>query len=237
MHTVRSATGSTEVSVRPATSDGVRVVIGEDEVLLRHGLELLLQRAGFDVVAAVGEAPALLQAVAEHRPDVVVTDIHMSPGGPDDGLRAAVRIRVEHPGTGVLVVAQHVQGRYAVELLAENLRGVGYLLKRRIPAVDDFCRSVRHVAAGGTALDPEVVEAMMARAQRGFAPLQRLTARQREVLALVAEGCSNLAIAARLSVSEKAVVQHVSRIYDALDLPLDTNQHRRVLAVLRFLSA
>lgn len=215
----------------------VRVVIGDDEVLMRDGLQLLLERRGFEVVAALGDAAELVASVAELRPDVVVTDVHLAPGGKDDGLRAALAIRVAHPATGVVVLSQHLQRRYAYELLAENLRGVGYLLKQRVADVEDFCNSLRRVAVGGSALDPEVVEVMLSKAQQPKGTLQRLTARQREVLALVAEGRSNLAIAKELRVSEKAVVQHVSRIYDALGLAVDDDDHRRVLAVLAYLAA
>lgn len=214
----------------------MRVVVADDETLLRQGLVALLEQSGFAVVADVPDADALLASVDELDPDVVITDIRMPPGGEDDGLRAARRIRVEHPATGVLVLSHHVQRRYAVELVGESLRGVGYLLKQRIARVDDFCHSVRQVGSGGTALDPTVIDLMMARAARDRPDLERLTPRQTEVLSLVAEGRSNAAIATRLYVSEKAVVQHISRIYDALGLPVSDDDHRRVLAVLRYLS-
>lgn len=214
----------------------MRVVVADDETLLRQGLVALLDRAGFAVVADVPDAPALLASVDDLAPDVVITDIRMPPGGGDDGLRAAHTIRIDHPGVGVVVLSHHVQRRYAVELVGESLRGVGYLLKHRIADVDDFCHCVRQVGSGGTALDPTVIDLMMAKAARDRPDLERLTPRQTEVLALVAEGRSNAAIAARLCVSEKAVVQHISRIYDALCLPVSEDDHRRVLAVLRYLS-
>lgn len=215
----------------------MRVVIGEDETLLRQGLQLLLEGAGMEVVAAVGAADLLLEAVARGRPDLVVTDIRMPPDRTDDGLRAALRIRADWPGTAVMVLSQFVQRRYALELLgggSAGRAGVGYLLKERIADVDEFCDALRHVAAGGTVLDPEVVEIMMA--TTSTAALGGLTPRQREVLSLIAEGRSNAAIAARLQVSEKAVVQHSSRIYDQFGLPNEGHVHRRVLAVIRYLA-
>lgn len=214
----------------------MRVVIGEDEVLLRRGLELVLNGGGFDVVDAVGDAHALEESVADHRPDLVVTDIRMPPTFTDEGLIAAARIRAQFPGTAVVVLSQHVQRRYAVELLSDRAGGVGYLLKQRIADVDTFLEDLREVATGGTAIDPDVVAMMVARARLSDAAVGRLTARQQEVLALVAEGRSNVSIAARLFVTEKAVVQHTSRIYDALSLPVDSDAHRRVLAVLRYLN-
>lgn len=215
----------------------MRVVIAEDETLLRQGLQLLLEGAGMEVVGAVGSADLLLEAVDDGRPDLVVTDIRMPPDRTDDGLRAALRIRADHPGTGVMVLSQFVQRRYALELLGDGRGergGVGYLLKERIAEVDDFCTALHHVAAGGTTLDPEVVEIMMTRTPQGV--LARLTPRQLEVLTLIAEGRSNAAIAARLQVTEKAVVQHSSRIYDQFGLPNEGHVHRRVLAVIRYLA-
>lgn len=214
----------------------MRVVIGEDEVLLRHGLELLLAEAGFDVVAAVGDAASLEHAVAELRPGLVVTDIRMPPSFTDEGLAAAARIRARFAGTAVVVLSQHVQRRYAVELLSDHAGGVGYLLKQRIADVDTFIEDLREVASGGTAIDPDVVAVMVARARISDSAVGDLTARQQEVLALVAEGRSNAAIAERLFLTEKAVVQHTSRIYDALSLPVDSDAHRRVLAVLQYLN-
>lgn len=214
----------------------MRVVIGEDEALLRRGLELVLDGGGFEVVDAVGDAQALEASVAAHRPDLVVTDIRMPPTFTDEGLVAAARIRDLFPGTAVVVLSQHVQRRYAVELLSDRAGGVGYLLKQRIADVDTFLGDLREVATGGTAIDPDIVAMMVARARLSDVAVGRLTTRQQEVLALVAEGRSNASIAARLFVTEKAVVQHTSRIYDALSLPVDSDAHRRVLAVLHYLN-
>ncbi|WP_104179215.1 response regulator transcription factor [Arthrobacter sp. B0490] len=213
----------------------MRVVIGEDEALLRQGLTLVLEQEGFDVVAAVPDAGQLLDAVARHRPDLVVTDIRMPPTHTDEGLVAALRIRSEHPDSAVVVLSQYVQRRYALELLT-NRPGVGYLLKQRIADVEAFCADLRRVAAGGTALDPEVVDVLVKRARLARDDLARLTRRQREVLSLMAEGRSNAGIASRLVVTEKAVVQHSSRIYEALGLPVAVDDHRRVLAVIRYLA-
>lgn len=219
----------------------MRVVIGEDEALLREGLLLLLTAGGFEVVAVASDAPAVIEAVTTHRPDLLVTDIRMPPDHQDDGLRAAIHLRRSHPGLAVMVLSQHVQRSYALELLGDDTRRVGYLLKQRIADVDRFRADLRDVASGGTVLDPDVVQAMLSRAASSpTSPssqgLERLTPRQREVLALLAEGRSNAAIAARLVISEKAVVQHVSNIYDALGLPTRDDDHRRVLAVLRYLT-
>jgi DNA-binding NarL/FixJ family response regulator len=214
----------------------VRVGIAEDESLLREGLRALLTTAGFDVVATVGDAPALLLAVDETLPDIVVTDIRMPPNHFDDGLRAAIELRQRHPGTAVMVVSQHVQRRYVDELLRDGNGGVGYLLKLRIADVGQFCSDVRRAAAGGTVVDPEVVKAMMTRATYSWHNVDRLTDRQREVLGLLAEGRSNAAIGERLGLKERGVVQHISNIYEVLDLPDDDDDHRRVLAVLRYLS-
>ena len=214
----------------------MRVVIGEDETLLRQGLMLVLEQGGFDVVAAVPDATQLLDAVARHHPDLVVTDIRMPPTRTDEGLVAALRIRSEHPDTAIVVLSQYVQRRYAVELLTDRPAKVGYLLKQRIADVDAFCADLRRVARGGTALDPEVVGVMVKRARLAQDDLARLTPRQQEVLALMAEGRSNAWIASRLVVTEKAVVQHSSRIYEALGLPVAVDDHRRVLAVIRYLA-
>lgn len=216
----------------------MRVVIGEDEVLLREGIGHILAGDGFEVVASVSDAVQLEREVARHSPELVVTDIRMPPSYTDEGLVAALRIRRTHPGIGVVVVSQHVQRRYAIELLeGEGTGGFGYLLKQRITDVRTFTADIRRVAAGGTALDPEVVSVLVARASRGASAVGRLTPRQVEVLGLMAEGRSNAAIAARLVLSEKAVVQHASNIYDALELPVDADDHRRVLAVVRHLQA
>ncbi|MDN5859266.1 MAG: response regulator transcription factor [Pseudonocardia sp.] len=213
----------------------MRVVIGEDETLLREGLVLLLARSGLDVVGLAAGGPALVRPVMATGPDLVVTDIRMPPTHTDEGLRAALEIRSARPGTAVLVLSQHVQRRYAVELLGDRPAGVGYLLKQRVADVTAFCADVRRVGDGGTALDPEVVSALLAGARRRDA-LEHLTARQREVLGLIAEGRSNAAIARRLTISEKAVVAHTSHIYDQLDILPDEDDHRRVLAVVRYLA-
>jgi DNA-binding NarL/FixJ family response regulator len=215
----------------------VRVVIAEDELLLREGLTHLLEADGIEVLAAVGTAIELEAAVARLAPDLVITDIRMPPTHTDEGLQAAVRIRRAHPGTAVVVLSQHVQRRYAGELLGPGEGGVGYLLKQRIADVRTFTADLRRVRAGGTALDPEVVAVLLTRAAKAGGPaVGALTPRQLEVLGLMAEGRSNAHIAARLGTSEKAVVQHTSKIYDAFGLPVDADDHRRVLAVIRFLS-
>lgn len=214
----------------------MRVVIGEDEALLREGLALLMERAGFAVVALAADADALLDATREHRPELVVTDIRMPPTHTDEGLRAGVTIRRELPDTALMVLSQHAQRRYAADLLAERASGVGYLLKQRIGDGESFCDDVRRVAAGGTVLDPELIGTLLGRARPEDDPFHGLTARQRDVLGLMAEGRSNAAIAHRLVITEKAVVRHVSRIYDQLDLRVDEEDHRRVLAVVRYLS-
>lgn len=214
----------------------MRVVIGEDEALLREGLALLMERAGFTVVALAADADQLLDAAREHRPDLVVTDIRMPPTHADEGLRAGLTIRRELPDTALMVLSQHAQRRYATDLLAERAGGVGYLLKQRIGDGESFCDDVRRVAAGGTVLDPELIGTLLGRARPEDDPFHVLTARQRDVLGLMAEGRSNAAIAHRLVITEKAVVRHVSRIYDQLDLRVDEEDHRRVLAVVRYLS-
>lgn len=214
----------------------MRVAIAEDETLLRRGIELVLRDGGHDVVAAVGDADELMDAVARTSPDLVVTDIRMPPTRTAEGFEAALRIRREHPGTAVVVLSQHVQRRYAQELVADGAGGVGYLLKQRIADIGSFLDDLERVQAGGTALDPDVVAVMVGRARHSESRIGGLTARQQEVLALVAEGRSNAAIAARLFLTEKAVVQHVSRIYDTLGLPPDADSHRRVQAVVRYLN-
>lgn len=215
----------------------MRVVIGEDEALLREGLVLLLQGAGCEVVGATDTAPDLVRLARAQRPDLVLTDIRMPPDHAEDGLRAALAIRAERPDTAVLVLSQYVHRQYAYELLADRPAGVGYLLKQRVADVAGFCRDVRTVAGGGTVLDPDVVSAMLHRARSAPDPLDDLTPRQTEVIALLAEGRTNAGIARRLGISEKAVVQHVSRIYDLLGLALTDDDHRRVLAVIRYLNA
>ena len=214
----------------------MRVVIGEDEALLREGLVLILGQSEFELAGAAEDADALMALVEEAKPDVVVTDIRMPPGRTDDGLRAAIEIRRRWPHTAVLVLSQHVQRRYAHELLGDRPAGVGYLLKQRVADVDAFLRAVRTVAAGGAVIDHEVVEIMLDRSARHDPGLAALPARQREVLGLMAEGLSNAGIAHRLYVTEKAVVQHCSKIYAALGLAPTTDEHRRVLAVVRHLA-
>lgn len=214
----------------------MRIVIGEDEALIRRGLELLLREAGHDVVAVAQDAPQLLAAVSAHSPSLVITDIRMPPTHTDEGLVAAISIRNAHPGIAVVVLSQHVQRRYARELLATGTGRIGYLLKQRIADVDTFLTDLARVNSGGTALDPDVVTMMLGRARHSGQAVGSLTPRQQEVLALVAEGRSNANIAAALFLTEKAVVQHVSRIYDALGLPHHADAHRRVQAVVRFLN-
>jgi len=214
----------------------MRVVIAEDSVLLREGLSRLLGESGFDVVAAVPDGELVLRAVGEHKPDVVVLDVRMPPTFTDEGLRAALVIRNQWPDVAVLVFSQYVEERYATELLAGETRGVGYLLKDRVADVVEFIDALNRVANGGTVLDPEVVAQLLARSRRSH-PLDKLTAREREVLALMAEGRSNAAIAGQLVVGEGAIEKHVSSIFTKLDLlPADTD-HRRVLAVLRYLES
>jgi DNA-binding NarL/FixJ family response regulator len=211
----------------------VRVVIAEDSVLLRAGLVKLLDGCGIEVAAAVGNADELLAAVAEYRPDVVIADVRMPPGHSDEGIRAALVIRREWPQVAVLVLSQYVEERYAADLLSANTERVGYLLKDRVADVTDFVDALRRVAAGGTALDPEVVAQLLARSRHD--PVGRLTPREREVLALMAEGRSNAAIAADLVITDSAVAKHINAIFAKLDLPPAEGDHRRVLAVLRFL--
>ncbi|MFH8404867.1 response regulator [Streptomyces sp. NPDC018019] len=208
-------------------------MIAEDSVLLRVGLVKVLETAGFEVAAETGDAEALLAAVAEHRPDLAVVDVRMPPGFTDEGVRAALEIRERWPGTAVLMLSQYVEERYATNLLASNTSGIGYLLKQRVADVEEFIEALRRVAAGGTALDPQVVAQLLVRRQSD--PLERLTEREREVLALMAEGRSNAGIAAALVVSESAVAKHINNILAKLDLPKADADHRRVLAVLRFL--
>jgi DNA-binding NarL/FixJ family response regulator len=210
-----------------------RVVLAEDGVLLREGLAGLLTRFGFDVVAAVGDAGALVEAVAEHAPDLVVTDIRMPPTGTDDGLRAAAALRRTRPGLPVVVLSQYVQEEYAAALLdTGGGRAVGYLLKDRVVDVEDFAAALRAVAAGATMIDPEVVRRLLRRPRN---PLDALSARETEVLSLIAEGHSNAAIAARLYVTEAAIGKHVGNILAKLDLPPAEDTNRRVLAVLTYL--
>ncbi len=212
----------------------MRVVIAEDSVLLREGIARLLTEVGFDVVARVGDGPSLIAAIEEHRPDISIVDVRMPPSYRDEGLRSAIEARRRVPGSPILILSQYVEERYAGELLESGADGTGYLLKDRVADVTDFTAAVRQVAAGGTVLDPEVVTQLVIRRRRDDR-LDTLTAREREVLALMAEGRSNIAIADILSVSAGAVEKHVSNIFSKLDLaPTDTD-HRRVLAVLAYL--
>jgi DNA-binding NarL/FixJ family response regulator len=212
-----------------------RVTVAEDSVLLREGLCRLLAEAGFAVVDAVGDGEALLRSVGAHQPDVVVADVRMPPTHSDEGLRAALVIRSRWPSVAVLVLSQYVEERYATELLAGDTRGVGYLLKDRVADVETFVEALHRVQAGGTALDPEVVSQIFARSRRA-APLADLTPRERDVIALMAEGRSNAGIAEKLVVGDSAVAKHINNIFAKLDLSAADADHRRVLAVLRFLS-
>jgi DNA-binding NarL/FixJ family response regulator len=214
----------------------VRVVIADDSVLLREGIARLLEDAGFDVVAKVADATSLLKAMEQHRPDIAVVDVRMPPTFSDEGLRAALVIRKQWPDVAVLVLSQYVEERYASELLASDTDGVGYLLKDRVADVDEFVEALRRVAAGGTALDSEVVTQLLARSRR-VDPLATLTVRERDVMRLMAEGRSNGAIAEALVVSVGAVEKHVANIFLKLDLSPDDQDHRRVLAVLQFLES
>jgi DNA-binding NarL/FixJ family response regulator len=214
--------------------DIVRVVVGEDSVLLREGIVRVLGEAGFEVVAQAGDAQELLQKVSAHRPDVAVVDIRMPPTETDDGLRAAVEIRRRLPQTGVMVLSQYLEEGYALDLVGDGAEGTGYLLKDRVGDVERFADSVRRVAEGGSALDPEVIAHLVGRSRRRD-PLAQLTEREREVLALMAEGRSNQAIAEELVVTERAVEKHVTRIFDKLGLTPAPEDHRRVRAVLTFL--
>jgi DNA-binding NarL/FixJ family response regulator len=217
-------------------SEALRVVIADDSVLLREGLSRLLQESGFEVAAQAGDAEDLIRKVGAHRPDVAVVDVRMPPSHTDEGLQAARRIRTEHPGTGVLVLSQYVEEAYALELLSDSTESTGYLLKDRVSDVETFTDAVRRVAGGGSALDPEVVSLLLGRRRR-HDPLEALTAREREVLGLMAEGRSNAAIAEALVVTERAVEKHVTSIFSKLDLPPAVEDHRRVLAVLAYLRA
>jgi DNA-binding NarL/FixJ family response regulator len=212
----------------------VRVVIGEDDVLMREGIARLLGDAGFDVVAQAGDADALLRKALAHRPDVVVTDVQMPPDRVDDGLRAAFEIRRQRPQTGVLVLSQFYEEQYALDLIGERPEGVGYLLKERVGEVEAFVDAVARVAAGGSALDPEVVGRMLGR-RRTEGPLDRLSPRERDVLAAMAEGKSNHGIAQALVVTDAAVEKHVTGIFHKLELGPTPTEHRRVLAVLTYL--
>jgi DNA-binding NarL/FixJ family response regulator len=214
----------------------MRVVIAEDSVLLREGIARLLQEAGHEVVAQAGDAEDLVRKVLAHKPDIAIVDVRMPPTNTDDGLRAALELRERAPSTCVLVLSQYVEERYAHELIGGGAAGVGYLLKDRVADVERFVDAVGRVGEGGSALDPEVVAQLLGRRRRDD-PLEALTPREREVLGQMAEGRSNSAIAAELVVTERAVEKHVTSIFGKLDLPPAAQDHRRVLAVLRYLGA
>ncbi|MET7401960.1 response regulator transcription factor [Dactylosporangium sp. NPDC005572] len=214
----------------------MRVVVAEDLALLRDGLIRLLEAHGFEVVAAVGAGPQLLRALLDQRPDVAVVDVRLPPTHTDEGLRAALAARAEMPGLPVLVLSQYVERLYARELLADGRGGIGYLLKDRVSDVGDFVEAVRRVAGGGTALDPTVVAKLLDNRERVL-PLDRLTAREREVLAHMAQGRSNAAIGTALFITEKAVAKHTNNIFAKLDLQSSEDDNRRVLAVLAYLDA
>jgi DNA-binding NarL/FixJ family response regulator len=212
----------------------MRIVIADDAAILRDGLAHLLTARGHEVVAGVGDAGALRAAVAEHRPDVAVIDIRMPPTHTDEGLRAAIELRRDHPRLGILLFSQYVETRFATDLLAGSPNGVGYLLKERVGDIDDFVDALHRVASGGTALDPEVVGHLLNAGRRG---VDALTPRERDVLGLMAEGRTNAAIAKALVVSDRAVEKHIANIFLKLGLSPSGDDHRRVLAVLRYLGA
>jgi DNA-binding NarL/FixJ family response regulator len=215
-------------------SETVRVVVGEDDVLMREGIVRLLAEGGFDVVSQAGDAEAFLRKALAHRPDVAVVDIQMPPGRDDDGLRAALELRRRLPDTGVLVLSQYYEEQYALDLIGESAEGVGYLLKERVGDVEAFRDAVTRVAAGGSALDPEVVGRMLGRRRRE-GPLDELSPRERDVLGLLAEGKSNHGIAEALVVTNAAVEKHVTSIFHKLGLRTSATDHRRVLAALTYL--
>ena len=212
----------------------MRVVIAEDNVLLSTGLELLLGRVGFEIVAIVDDAAGFLTAVREHRPDVTIVDVRLPPSFRDEGIRAALQARREHPGLPVLVLSQYVEQQYAAELLSTTGGGVGYLLKDRVSRVDQFVDALRRVADGGTAMDPEVIAQLV---QRAGDPIDALTPREREVLALMAQGHDNTAIGRQLVITDNAVHKHIGNIFTKLGLAVTDSGHRRVLAVLTYLNA
>jgi DNA-binding NarL/FixJ family response regulator len=229
----RTVVGTTVNQRRDEQQDPLRIVIAEDSVLLRQGIVLLLEESGFEVAGQAQDAEDLLRKVGAHKPDVAIIDVRMPPTYTDEGLRAAQRIRAEHPATAVLVLSQYAEEAYALELLSASTESTGYLLKDRIADIQTFTDAVRRVANGGSALDPEVVGLLLGR-RRHADPLAALTPREREVLGLMAEGRSNAAMATALVVSERAVEKHVTGIFSKLGLPPAPQDHRRVLAVLAF---
>ena len=214
----------------------MRVVIAEDLTLLREGLSRLLDDRGWEIVAAVDDGPKLVEAIAEHRPDIAIVDVRLPPSFTDEGIRAAIEARERVPGTPILILSQYVEESYAADLLAGEGGGVGYLLKDRVADVRTFVESLERVAGGGTAMDPEVVAQLLGRRDnRG--PLAELSPREREVLALMAEGRSNTGIGAELGISSSAIEKHVKQVFSKLDLPPSGGDHRRVLAVLAYLGS
>jgi DNA-binding NarL/FixJ family response regulator len=233
---VEAVTGEQETAERPAGGSGpLRVVIGEDSVLLLAGLVKVLESAGFEVVATAGDGTALVETVEREQPNLVIADVRMPPTHTDEGIRAALAIRSRWPDIAILVLSQYVEERYAADLLSANTSSVGYLLKDRVADVADFLEALRRVAAGGTALDPEVVAQLLLR--RGADPLEALTQRERDVLALMAEGRSNAEIGSSLVITDSAVSKHINSIFAKLGLHPGDTGHRRVLAVLRYLGA
>ena len=214
----------------------MRIVLADDTMLLREGVALLLAEAGFDVVAQAEDAETLVEAVVAQRPEVAIVDLRMPPTHTDEGLQAALTIREQHPDVGVLVLSQHADVGLAMKLLDRGAEGVGYMLKDRVADLDDFADAIRRVAAGGSALDPTIVSQLLSK-RRDAGPLDDVTPREREVLELMAEGRSNQGIAERLDISERGVQKHVTSIFERLDIPAGTDDHRRVLAVLTFLRA
>jgi DNA-binding NarL/FixJ family response regulator len=218
------------------TSGRTRVVVGEDQPIIREGIVHILQDGGFEVVSTAGDARELVRKVRTYRPDVVVTDIQMPPDHTDDGLRAALEIRATQPDVGVLILSQFLEDRYAFDLVAGGAQGVGYLLKEKVGDLRMFTDAVRRVASGGSALDPDVVARLIGRPRRN-SPLDKLTKREREVLSLIAEGRSNVGVAEELVITVAAVERHVTSIFDKLGLRQSPEQHRRVVAVLTYLRA
>lgn len=212
----------------------MRLVIAEDSTLVREGLARVLRDAGFEVVAAVSDATALIAAVDAHVPDVIITDVRMPPGQLDEGLRAALEIRQAHPDIGILVLSHYAESRQALRLLDQANRGVGYLLKDRVADVDELTSALRRIAAGGSVVDAEIIMRLVNR-RRPDDPLGRLSAREREILAMMAEGLSNSGLCERLVVSPKTIERHIGSIFSKLDLPPSSDEHRRVAAVLRYL--